>query len=94
VIDPQKVRESVDIVRLIERYVELKKVGNEYRGLCPFHSDTHPSLWVIPQKQFYYCFSCEESGDCIDFVRAMEGLGFKDARCTGSPIRSSTSAAR
>jgi putative DNA primase/helicase len=79
VIDPQKVRESVDIVRLIERYVELKKVGNEYRGLCPFHSDTHPSLWVIPQKQFYYCFSCEESGDCIDFVRAMEGLGFKDA---------------
>lgn len=67
-----------DIVSLIERYIPLKKTGNSYQCLCPFHNDSKPSMHVIPHKQFYYCFSCGASGNAVTFLMEYEHLSFLD----------------
>ena len=69
----------IDIVEVIGKNVELKKLGSNYKGLCPFHSENTPSFNVSQQKQFYHCFGCGASGDAIKFLRENEGLSFMDA---------------
>ncbi|WP_426319188.1 DNA primase [Pseudoduganella sp. R-43] len=69
----------VDIVDVVGRYVQLKKGGANYQGLCPFHSEKSPSFTVSPTKQFYHCFGCGAHGTAIGFLIEYSGMGFVDA---------------
>jgi DNA primase len=69
----------IDIVDVIGNYVELKKAGSNYKGLCPFHDEKSPSFSVSPGKQFYHCFGCQASGDAIKFVMEYEKLTYPEA---------------
>jgi DNA primase len=69
----------VDIVDVVSRYVQLKKAGANYQGLCPFHNEKSPSFTVSPAKQFYHCFGCGEHGNAIGFLMAHSGMGYVDA---------------
>jgi len=74
-----KIKEEVDIVELIGSYVQLKKTGVNYSGLCPFHSEKTPSFIVSPIKKLYHCFGCGEGGDVIGFIMKRENLDFISA---------------
>ncbi|MBQ5949392.1 DNA primase [Massilia sp. ST3] len=69
----------VDIVDVVGRYVQLKKGGANFMGLCPFHNEKSPSFTVSPTKQFYHCFGCGAHGTAIGFLIEYSGLGFVDA---------------
>jgi len=69
----------VDIVDVVGRYVQLKKGGANFMGLCPFHSEKSPSFTVSPTKQFYHCFGCGAHGTAIGFLIEYSGMGFVDA---------------
>ena len=75
----ERVREAVDIVEYIGRYVDLKRSGKSYRGLCPFHQEKTPSFYVDPDKGVYHCFGCGASGNIFRFVMDIEGLSFREA---------------
>jgi DNA primase len=75
----EEIRTRTDIVELINGYVPLKKVGRNFRGLCPFHPDKSPSFYVSPERQSYHCFGCGAGGTAISFVMAHEKLEFPDA---------------
>ncbi len=77
--DIQRVRESTDLVALINKHLSLRKVGSRWSGLCPFHSEKTPSFSVNAEEGFYYCFGCSASGDAITFVREIEHLSFVEA---------------
>ncbi|XLZ69733.1 DNA primase [Massilia sp. SR12] len=69
----------VDIVDVVGRYVQLKKGGANFQGLCPFHNEKSPSFTVSPTKQFYHCFGCGAHGTAIGFLIEYSGMGFVDA---------------
>ena len=69
----------VDIVDVVGRYVQLKKGGANYMGLCPFHNEKSPSFTVSPTKQFYHCFGCGAHGTSIGFLIEYSGMGFVEA---------------
>ncbi|WP_052606375.1 MULTISPECIES: DNA primase [Acidithrix] len=73
------VLERVDLIGLVSEHVPLRRVGNRFVGLCPFHSESTPSFSVNPKLGVYYCFGCQVSGDAISFVRSIEKLDFADA---------------
>ena len=75
----QKVKEDSDIVNIVSEYVNLKKSGSNYVGLCPFHSEKTPSFTVSETKQYYHCFGCGEGGDIVSFIMKKENLEFLDA---------------
>lgn len=72
-------RATTDIVGLIGEYVQLRQVGQRYRGLCPFHAEKTGSFYVNAIGGLYHCFGCQASGDAISFVREIEHLGFVEA---------------
>ena len=74
-----EIRQKLDIVGVVSEYISLQKQGQNFRGLCPFHKDTHPSLYVFPQDQRWHCFGCSLGGDMFSFVMKKEGVEFKDA---------------
>lgn len=74
-----QIRDANDIVDLISEYVPLKKRGKNYVGLCPFHVEKDPSFNVIPTKQIFYCFGCQEGGNVIHFLMKHDKLGFVEA---------------
>ncbi|MEO7916293.1 MAG: CHC2 zinc finger domain-containing protein, partial [Dokdonella sp.] len=78
-MDVSVIRASVDSVELISRYVELKRAGSEWEGLCPFHSERSPSFKVNPTKGFCHCFGCGAHHDVIGFLMRIENLPFRDA---------------
>jgi DNA primase len=69
----------VDVVDVVGRYVQLKKGGANFMGLCPFHNEKSPSFTVSPTKQFYHCFGCGAHGTAIGFMIEYSGMGFVDA---------------
>jgi DNA primase len=75
----EKVKQQADIVRVIGEYVPLKKAGQNFRGLCPFHAEKTPSFNVHPTKQIYHCFGCGQGGDVFKFVMEMEKCAFPEA---------------
>lgn len=77
--DIARLRATIDIVELIGEYVQLKQVGQRYRGLCPFHTEKTGSFYVNAVDGLYHCFGCQASGDAITFVRDQEHLGFVEA---------------
>src|SRR5512143_1225553 len=70
---------ATDLVQLVGAVTGLKKAGNSWKGLCPFHGEKTPSFHVHPDKGFYYCFGCGAKGDAITFVRETERLEFPEA---------------
>jgi DNA primase len=74
-----RIQESSDIVHLISGYVNLKKSGQNFQGLCPFHSEKTPSFSVSPSKQIFHCFGCGTGGNIFKFLMLKEGLSFPDA---------------
>ncbi|KIF81051.1 DNA primase [Noviherbaspirillum autotrophicum] len=75
----QDLLNRVDIVDVVGRYVQLKKGGANFMGLCPFHNEKSPSFTVSPTKQFYHCFGCGAHGTAIGFMIEYSGIGFVDA---------------
>lgn len=70
---------NTDIAELIGKYIKLEKIGDEYKGICPFHKEKTPSFSVITKRNAYYCFGCGAGGDPIDFVSAYENVSFREA---------------
>ncbi|WP_053332377.1 DNA primase [Verrucomicrobium spinosum] len=75
----QQVLAATDIVDLVGRYVKLRRVGTNWRGLCPFHGEKTPSFYVNPARGSYHCFGCGVGGTAIRFVMEHDGLQFMDA---------------
>ncbi len=71
--------DRADIVSVIDERVSLKKTGKNYSGLCPFHDEKTPSFSVSPDKQFFHCFGCQESGTVLTFLMKYERLEFVEA---------------
>ncbi|MBS5989545.1 DNA primase [Anaerococcus hydrogenalis] len=74
-----EILENSDIVAIIGDYVDLKKSGNSYKGLCPFHNEKTPSFTVDDKKQLFHCFGCGEGGDVVSFIMHKEGLSYIDS---------------
>ena len=75
----EKVREACDIVEIVGEHVTLKKSGQNYKGLCPFHSERTPSFVVSPSKEVYHCFGCGAGGNVFSFIMQVENLSFVEA---------------
>jgi DNA primase len=76
----KQIKAANDIVNVVGSYLALKPAGPVFKALCPFHSDSRPSLDVDPRRQRYRCWACGKHGDVITFVQEMEKVGFKEAR--------------
>jgi DNA primase len=74
-----EVAAAADIVQVISDYVNLKKAGKDYRGVCPFHGDKDPSFYVSPQKGIFHCFGCSVGGSVFNFIMRMENTSFVEA---------------
>lgn len=75
----EEVRISNDIINVVSEYVQLKRKGKGYFGLCPFHNEKTPSFHVDPVKQLYYCFGCGNGGSVIQFIMGVENLDYIEA---------------
>lgn len=73
------IKSRLNIEDVVGQYVQLKKAGKNYKGLCPFHNEKTPSFMVSPEKQLAYCFGCHKGGDMIAFIEEVEGVDFKEA---------------
>jgi DNA primase len=77
--DVARVRDSADIIAVVSAHTQLRKTGANWSGLCPFHGEKSPSFSVNPDKNVFYCFGCQASGDVISFVRDIDHLDFAGA---------------
>ena len=87
----ERVRDASDLVEVVRQTVELRRVGRNWVGLCPFHGEKTPSFSVSPERGLYHCFSCKAGGDVFKFVQETEKVGFLEAvellsRRAGIPI--------
>jgi DNA primase len=73
------IRERTDIAEVVAQYVDLKRTGSNFKGLCPFHQEKTPSFVVSPDKQIYHCFGCDKGGNVFNFLMEMEGVTFPEA---------------
>lgn len=76
----RELKTMVPLRQIIEPYVQLRKEGREYIGLCPFHTERTPSFHVVEEEGFYHCFGCRKSGDGVQFLIDHGGMHFADAR--------------
>lgn len=75
----EEIKSHIDIVEFISDYVALKKSGQNYKGLCPFHSEKTPSFMVSQPKQIFHCFGCAAGGDVVSFLMKHDNLPFGEA---------------
>ena len=75
----ERIKDTADIVDVVSDFVSLKKVGINYRGLCPFHNDHTPSFYVSPTRRSCHCFVCGEGGDSVSFIMKHEQLTYPEA---------------
>ncbi len=93
----EEIKSETDVVEIISEFVQLKRRGRNYLGLCPFHSEKTPSFTVSPDKQIFRCFGCGKGGNVITFLMELEGISFFDAisrlaENTGKPVPNQISA--
>ncbi|HMC07272.1 MAG TPA: DNA primase [Solirubrobacterales bacterium] len=74
-----RVKEAADVVEIVSAYTDLRRAGERFMGLCPFHEERTPSFSVDPREKLYHCFGCGVGGDVIKFVEEKEGLSFPEA---------------
>jgi DNA primase len=75
----EKVRQATSLVEMASRYINLRKRGHKWIGLCPFHDEKSPSFQIDPEKQLFYCFGCHTGGDVFRFVEKLEHKSFGEA---------------
>ncbi|KAF1682216.1 DNA primase [Veillonella sp. R32] len=75
----EQIKDANDIVSVISEHMTLKKMGRNYWGCCPFHNEKTPSFSVNPEKGFFYCFGCRETGNAISFLMKYNGVSFPEA---------------
>ncbi|EHH3129148.1 DNA primase [Enterococcus faecalis] len=75
----EEVRHRTNIVDIIGQYVQLKKSGKNYMGLCPFHEERSPSFSVAEDKQIFHCFGCGKGGTVFNFLQEIEGISFPES---------------
>jgi DNA primase len=75
----ERVKDAADIVEIVSAHTDLRRSGERFTGLCPFHEERTPSFSVDTREKLYYCFGCEAGGDVFQFVREKEGLSFPEA---------------
>jgi len=75
----EEIKQRISIFDLVSRYVKLKRAGQNFKGLCPFHKEKTPSFIVSPSRNTFHCFGCGKGGDIYTFLQEVEGLDFKDA---------------
>lgn len=74
-----RIKETCNIADIVSQYIQLKKSGKAYSGLCPFHKEKHPSFFIFPDTQSYHCFGCQAHGDVLSFLQNIEHIDFKQA---------------
>lgn len=74
-----EINNRIEIAEVIGRYLQLKRAGSKYIGLCPFHNEKTPSFSIDPERRFWYCFGCKQGGNIFQFLMKMEGMGFPEA---------------
>src|SRR3989441_3775353 len=74
-----EIRAAVDIVDVVNRFVNLKKAGQNWKGLCPFHTEKTPSFMVNEKKGIFHCFGCGVGGDAFGFLMRQDKLAFPEA---------------
>ncbi len=72
----ESIKTRLDLLDLVQRYIDLRQSGTRWMGVCPFHQETKPSFSVNPERGLFYCFGCQASGDIIDFYCRINGLEF------------------
>ncbi len=75
----ERIKQAVDIVELVSEYLPLRREGSSFKGICPWHDDSRPSLHVNPQRQTFRCFVCDLGGDIFSFIMKREGVEFVEA---------------
>ncbi len=75
----ERIKQAVDIVELVSEYLPLRREGSSFKGLCPWHDDSRPSLHINPQRQTFRCFVCDIGGDVFSFLMKHEGVTFVEA---------------
>ena len=75
----QEIKDKLPIMEIVADYVQLKKAGTNYKGVCPFHSEKTPSFMVSPNKQIWHCFGCGLGGDIFEFIKQVENVEFLEA---------------
>ncbi len=75
----EQIKQAIDIVELVGDYIQLRREGRGYKGICPWHDDSRPSLQVNPDRQSFKCWVCDIGGDIFSFVMKHEGVEFREA---------------
>lgn len=75
----EEIKGRLGIFEVVSQYVQLKKAGRNFKGLCPFHGEKTPSFIVSPEKQICHCFGCNKGGDIFSFIQELEGITFPEA---------------
>ncbi|HDH01807.1 MAG TPA: DNA primase, partial [Nitrospirae bacterium] len=75
----EEIKTRLDIVDLLSGYIDLKRAGQNFKALCPFHTEKTPSFVISPDKQIFHCFGCNAGGDVVTFIMKYENISFPEA---------------